>query len=453
MNKKIILGISILLVFSMVFFSGCSLLDIEEQPDKPIIYAEKIYPSAIGNYMTDASVDVPTIKAFMKEYNANAKEDAKINYDVIKYNKESDYYYVNDNKTDVGMKFRLDQAMNITNASIYTGNLQQTDKNVYNIVINAVETSGYKTLMTAEDKAVIQHTLNGFKEVSQSKTEVLQIFNGQENFSAKWQDNIAEFEIPVKPSELPQPDTSHTLTQLEVPKIEIPEISIDTTIFEKEHIDADTITTKENVITLQNNTNEITSVIEGLKQPSSSNGVDKDSPLNDVAAYRASMQVQKEAITNSVVAEQMELKEQPSAKELYTQIHGNTESIQQQVSLNCAQVNCGVSTYVQGNQAASGGGSVSNAKSSSELLNDVMGLYNMVDGKVDQSLPSYQVQQATGVTYDPPAMPTKGPSNKGKVDAAMNSTATEISNAKNAIANVQNHPIKSAFDYQWKTGD
>ena len=207
MKKALIFILSTTLLFTTVFaLGGCSQLDEPEQPDPVVIYAEKIYPSAVGNYLTDESVKVPAIDAYMKEYNKNADSTAKINYTTVKYNKDADYYYVNDSKTDVGMKFKLDSSMSIVKASIYTGTLDQTTKNVYNVVLNAIEVSGYKSLMTAEDKAIIQHTLNGIAGVENAKQEIQQIFNGQENFAAKWEENVAEFEIPVKPTELPKPD-------------------------------------------------------------------------------------------------------------------------------------------------------------------------------------------------------------------------------------------------------
>ena len=69
-----ILLVSTLFVTSIFGLSACSQLDIAEQPDPVVIYAEKIYPSAIGNSLTDISVKVPTIDAYMEEYNKNADE-------------------------------------------------------------------------------------------------------------------------------------------------------------------------------------------------------------------------------------------------------------------------------------------------------------------------------------------------------------------------------------------
>ena len=272
--KKVLstLLVSTLVVSSILSLSACSQLNIVEQPDPVVIMAEKIYPSAIGNYLTDASVKVPAIDAYMKEYNANADPSAVINYDSIKYNKDADYYYVNDNSTDVGMKFRLDQSMSIVSASIYTGTLDQTTKNVYNIVINAIETSGYKTLMTAEDKAIIQHTLNGFNGVAAAKNDVQKIFAGQENFGAKWANNVAEFEIPVKPSELPKPDQSHTLADIEMPTIEIPSITLDTTIIEGQHLDDGTVVKSTDV------TNIADKITSATKQIQSVNAYNETTP-------------------------------------------------------------------------------------------------------------------------------------------------------------------------------
>lgn len=237
MKKALLFLFSATILLTTVFaLGGCSQLDLPEQPDPVVIYAEKIYPSAVGNYLTDASVNIPAIEAYMKEYNKNADSTAQINYTSIKYNKDADYYYVNDNKTAVGMKFKLDSSMSIVSASIYTGALDQTTKNVYNVVINAIEVSGYKSLMTDEDRAIIQHTLNGINSVENAKQEVQQLFNGQENFAAKWESNMAEFEIPVKPTELPKPDTSHKLVDVVMPTVEVPTITLDTTIVEGTHL-------------------------------------------------------------------------------------------------------------------------------------------------------------------------------------------------------------------------
>lgn len=259
-----IMLVSAVTITSLVSLSACSQLDVAEQPDPVVVYAEKIYPSAIGNCLTDPSVNVPAIDAYMEEYNKNADETAVINYDTIKYNKDADYYYVNDNSTNVGIKFRLDQSKAIVSASIYTGTLEQTTKNVYNIVINAIQTSGYKSLMTAEDKAIIQHTVNGFNGVSSSKNDVQQIFNGQENFAAKWQNNVAEFEIPVKPDELPKPDTSHTLADITMPTVEVPGITIDTTITEGTHLDNGEPVTQKDITSvvgkIENASSQIASV-------------------------------------------------------------------------------------------------------------------------------------------------------------------------------------------------
>ena len=310
MKKIISLQLVSTTVLSLFALSACSSLKIQEQPDAVIIYADKIYPSAIGNYLKDASVNIPTIEAYMKEYNKSADESAKINYDTIKYNKDSDYYYVNDRETDLGIKFRLDSTMAITNAYIYTGTLDQTQKNVYNIVINAIETSGYKTLMTDEDKAIIQHTLQGFNGVSAAKNEVLQIFNGQENFAAKWENNIAEFEIPLQPEKLPEPDRSHTLAEIVMPTIETPSITLDTTIVEGTHLSDGTVVSKDKVENIasqitsataeiksvteytKTSPNEINSVIDDIAVQSKINDVTKT--LFDVDAYVGEMKKSQE---------------------------------------------------------------------------------------------------------------------------------------------------------------
>lgn len=299
-----IILVSTLVVSSIFAFAGCSQLDVAEQPDPVVIYAEKIYPSAIGNCLTDESVKVPAIDAYMKEYNANADDTAKINYDSIKYNKEAGYYYVNDNSTDVGIKFRLDQSMSIVSASIYTGTLDQTTRNVYNIVINAIETSGYKTLMSAEDKAIIQHTLNGFNGVSSAKNDVQQIFNGQENFAAKWANNVAEFEIPVKPDELPKPDTSHSLAAVEIPTIEVPSITLDTTIVEGTRLDDGTEVKPQDVSNIANKITSASSQIASVNQYNKTTPEGVNSVLDDLVVNAtkretgklltdASMQVEK----------------------------------------------------------------------------------------------------------------------------------------------------------------
>lgn len=283
MKKIISLLLVSTTVLSLFALSACSSLNIQEQPDAVIIYADKIYPSAIGDYLKDTSVNVPAIEAYMKEYNKNADESAVINYDTIKYNKDSDYYYVNDKETDLGIKFRLDSTMAITNAYIYTGTLDQTQKNVYNIVINAIETSGYKTLMTDEDKAIIQHTLQGFNGVSASKNEVMQIFNGQENFAAKWENNIAEFEIPLQPEKLPEPDKSHTLAEIVMPTIEIPSISLDTTIVEGTHLSDGTPVSKEKVESIASQITGATADIRSVTEYTKTSPDEINSVIDDIA--------------------------------------------------------------------------------------------------------------------------------------------------------------------------
>lgn len=325
MKKTIsFLLVSTLLATAVFGLSACSQLDIAEQPDPVVIYAEKIYPSAIGNSLTDASVDVPAIDAYMEEYNKNADETAKINYDTIKYNKDAGYYYVNDKTTDVGMKFRLDQSMSIVNASIYTGTLDQTTKNVYNIVINAIETSGYKSLMTAEDKAIIQHTLSGFNGVSSAKNDVQQIFSGQENFAAKWQNNVAEFEIPVKPSELPKPDTSHTLADVELPTVEIPSITIDTTIKEGTKLDNGTVVKPQDITSIVNKIEGASSQIASVNKhnETSQEGVNK--ALDDIVVKATMRETGKlltsasDSILNMNLS--LETKELPSTKTLTKEV-------------------------------------------------------------------------------------------------------------------------------------
>ena len=315
---------------SFMCLTGCSQLDVAEQPEPVVIYAEKIYPSAIGNYLTDASVKVPAIDAYMKEYNKNADETAKINYDVIKYNKTSGYYYVNDNTTDVGIKFRVDQAGTICSATIYTGTLDQTGKNIYNVVVNAIETAGYKTLMTDQDKAIIQHTLNGFNNVSQSKTEVMQIFNGQEDFGAKWNNAVAEFEIPIKPTELPKPDTSHTLDSITMPTVEIPAITLDTTIVEGVHIangvevkqqDIDSIVTK-----IETATKEIAEVEAYNKTtPDGVNAI-----LDDIVLNKKKLEAEKllDSAKDDIISllESPETSELPVTEELTELLQGSYKS-------------------------------------------------------------------------------------------------------------------------------
>lgn len=327
MKKIISLLLVSTTVLSLFALSACSSLDIQEQPDAVIIYADKIYPSAIGNYLKDTSVNIPAIEAYMKEYNKNADESSKINYDTIKYNKEADYYYVNDKETDLGIKFRLDSTMAITNAYIYTGTLDQTQKNVYNIVINAIETSGYKTLMTDEDKAIIQHTLQGFNSVSAAKNEVMQIFNGQENFAAKWENNIAEFEIPLQPEKLPEPDKSHTLAEIVMPTIEIPSITLDTTIIEGTHLSDGTPVSKEQVENIANKITSATSEIKSVTEYTKTSPDDINSVIDDIAVQSKINDVTKslfdvDAYLDKLTASE-ETKELSTTKDLANALHNS----------------------------------------------------------------------------------------------------------------------------------
>ena len=314
MRKIISISLAILLSMSVVALSGCDAFKIEEQPDAVVIYADKIYPEAVGNYLTDASVDVPTIEAYMEEYNKNADDTAKINYETIKYNKDADYYYVNDKETSVGIKFRLDDSMTIVSASIYTGSLDQTTKNVYNIVINAIETCGYKTLMTDEDKAVIQHTLNGFNGVNSAKNEVLQIFSGEENFAAKWENNIAEFEIPVQPSELPKPDTSHTLSEIVMPTIDIPSISLDTTIVEGTHLKDLPQASKEEIKSVITDIDSANSQIAGVKEYNKTTPEGVNKILDDIVVQSEKNNIY--AKLESTEAKMEKMKESPTMSSL-----------------------------------------------------------------------------------------------------------------------------------------
>lgn len=382
-----ILLVSTLFVTSIFGLSACSQLDIAEQPDPVVIYAEKIYPSAIGNSLTDISVKVPTIDAYMEEYNKNADETAKINYDTIKYNKDAGYYYVNDKTTDVGMKFRLDQSMSIVNASIYTGTLDQTTKNVYNIVINAIETSGYKTLMTAEDKAIIQHTLNGFNGVSSAKNEVLQIFAGQENFAAKWQNNVAEFEIPVKPSELPKPDTSHTLTEIEFPTVEIPSITIDTTIKEGTKLDNGTVVKPQDITNLVSQIEDASSQIASVNKYNETTPEGVNAVLDDIIVKAAMRETGKLlTTTGSSILDMnlsLETKELPSTKTLTTEVKNAYSSFASMTKVTEGPTS-GKSpvVYASASEFFKGMDKTNKNKSPLDLLSNAVSMQSALEGKL-----------------------------------------------------------------------
>ena len=85
-------------------------LQIKKQLDLVIEETAKIYPSQVGNILTDKTVEVPAIDMFMEEYNHNPKEQSKINYHCIRYNSAKGYYDVNDIKLSRAIQFRLNNS-------------------------------------------------------------------------------------------------------------------------------------------------------------------------------------------------------------------------------------------------------------------------------------------------------------------------------------------------------
>ena len=86
-------------------------LQIKKQLDLVIEETAKIYPSQVGNILTDKTVEVPAIDMFMEEYNHNPKEQSKINYHCIRYNSAKGYYDVNDIKLSRTIQFRLNNSL------------------------------------------------------------------------------------------------------------------------------------------------------------------------------------------------------------------------------------------------------------------------------------------------------------------------------------------------------
>ena len=182
MKNKIILTTAICVVLSAVLLSGCGAdfvkdpLSVTEQPDIIIQESAKIYPSQVGNVLVDKKVDCPVIDAFMKKYNANAKNTAKIEYDAIYYNAERGYYYVNDVQKSRGIKFRLDKSNQIISASVYSGNLSDKQTDLVSMTEAAAQTMGYKSLMSDTDKAKISGVLNGYSSTQGTISEALPTF-------------------------------------------------------------------------------------------------------------------------------------------------------------------------------------------------------------------------------------------------------------------------------------
>ena len=418
MRKIISISLAILLSMSVVALSGCDAFKIEEQPDAVVIYADKIYPESVGNYLTDASVDVPTIEAYMEEYNKNADDTAKINYETIKYNKDADYYYVNDKETSVGIKFRLDDSMTIVSASIYTGSLDQTTKNVYNIVINAIETCGYKTLMTDEDKAVIQHTLNGFNGVNSAKNEVLQIFSGEENFAAKWENNIAEFEIPVQPSELPKPDTSHTLSEIVMPTIDIPSISLDTTIVEGTHLKDLPQASKEEMKSVITDIDSANSQIASVKEYNKTTPDGVNAVLDDIVVQAEKNNIYAKLESTEAKMEKMKesptMASLPSTTQLTKELEKSYSEFASLTKITASGSGSGSGLYssasdffkASGGSSGSSGGNAAYKKQQS-IINNAIKSFNTNSNK-------------NAIKYDPPT--------QSEISAMLGSASTPTSN-------------------------
>lgn len=180
-NKRKIISLILCTLAIVAVFAGCDSrigksLQIQEQTTINVEEQEKIYPSQVGNVLTDAKVDVPSITEFMEKYNASADSYTKINYDAIRYNSEQGYYYVNDTESSRGIKFKLDNSNNIISASVYSGNINDKQTSLIDMVSIAANTIGYKNIMSSSDISQLNGIINNYNSTQGTVSSSASLF-------------------------------------------------------------------------------------------------------------------------------------------------------------------------------------------------------------------------------------------------------------------------------------
>lgn len=216
MKFKILIALFSSLLLISLLFSGCSgngklgqALSIQEQPSIEIEEPAKIYPSQVGDVLIDAKVDIPAITEFMEKYNAAAKDSySKINYDYVRYNQEQDYYYVNDTESSRGIKFKLDKSNNIISASVYSGNINDKQTNLLDMVSIAAQTMGYKNVMSTSDKSRMNSIINSYNSAQGTVSSSVSMF-GDMDLSVNLDNLFVSVDLPAMPESYNDEDISN----------------------------------------------------------------------------------------------------------------------------------------------------------------------------------------------------------------------------------------------------
>lgn len=214
MNKKKIIAIISMVAVVSCLFAGCgsqgklgAALRIPEQTTISVEDQAKIYPSQVGNVLTDAKVDVPSITAFMEKYNSAADDYTKINYDGIRYNAEQGYYYVNDTESSRGIKFKLDSSNNIISASVYSGNINDQQTSLVDMVSIAANTIGYKNVMSSSDKSQL-NSIIGKYNATQGKVSSSASLFGDMDLTINHDNLFVAVDLPAMPESYNDEDVS-----------------------------------------------------------------------------------------------------------------------------------------------------------------------------------------------------------------------------------------------------
>lgn len=204
----------LLTIFALIvcMFAGCqgelgSALRLEEQPTINVEESAKIYPSQVGDVLVDAKVDVPAIDEFMSEYNASADSYTQINYDAIRYNSEQGYYYVNDTESSRGIKFKLDASNNIISASVYSGNINDSQTSLVDMVAIAAQTIGYRNVMSTADKSRLDSIISSYNSSQGAISSSASMFGDME-YTVELDNLYVAIDLPAMPESYNDEDVS-----------------------------------------------------------------------------------------------------------------------------------------------------------------------------------------------------------------------------------------------------
>lgn len=204
--KKTLSIIGIIVVVCAMFtacqgrFANLDILSIPEQ--EAVEYEEdaKIYPSQVGSYLTDKKVDSPVISAFMEKYNAAATSKTRIDYDAIRYNADSGYYYVNDTGTSRGIKFALDSAATtIVSASVYSGDISTASGNLVDMMNIVASNLGYKNSISSTDAGAITSVLSTYNSDKGNIQSALPTFQNGMQLTMNLDNLFVELALPDMP--------------------------------------------------------------------------------------------------------------------------------------------------------------------------------------------------------------------------------------------------------------